>query len=329
MRSGGACSPAGATRGSDAFGSYHPALVFSFFACAIVLGMFVRNPAFLAATVVFSGLYYTVLAGKRSLRMLAGMVALFIAVAVLNPLFTRGDVVLFTYFDRPYTLEALAFGVQTAALLVGMLLWFSCYNIVMTSDKFTYLFGRMAPSATLVFTMVLRLIPAYHRKIDELAAARSGIGCSPAVGKLSERVGGASAILSALTSWALEGGMSTADSMRSRGFGQARRTAYARYRFTGRDGVLLACMAALVAVSVAAIAGGFASADFVSLAVAPASGPISAVAGAVPDPISLMIGSVSDPVAACGLVAYSAFMALPSAITIGERLLWHISLSNS
>lgn len=246
MRSGGACSPAGATRGADAFGSYHPALVFTFFACAIVLGMFVRNPAFLAATVVFSGLYYAVLAGRRSLRMLAGMVALFIAVAVLNPLFnTRGDVVLFTYFDRPYTLEALAFGVQTAALLVGMLLWFSCYNIVMTSDKFTYLFGRMAPSVTLVFTMVLRLIPAYRRKIDELAAARSGIGRSPSVGTLSERVGGASAILSALTSWALEGGMSTADSMRSRGFGQARRTAYARYRFTARDGALLACMALL------------------------------------------------------------------------------------
>ena len=234
---------------------YHPALVFTFFACAIVLGMFVRNPAFLAATSVFSGLYYAVLAGRRSLRMLAGMVALFIAVAVLNPLFnTRGDVVLFTYFDRPYTLEALAYGVQTAALLVGMLLWFSCYNIVMTSDKFTYLFGRMAPSVTLVFTMVLRLIPAYHRKIDEFAAARSGIGRSPSVGTLSERIEGASAILSALTSWALEGGMSTADSMRSRGFGQARRTAYARYRFTARDGALLACMALLAAISIAAIA---------------------------------------------------------------------------
>lgn len=330
MRSGGACSPAGATRGADAFGSYHPALVFTFFACAIVLGMFVRNPAFLAVTVVFSGLYYAVLAGRRSLRMLAGMVALFIAIAVLNPLFnTRGDVVLFTYFDRPYTLEALAYGAQTAALLVGMLLWFSCYNIVMTSDKFTYLFGRMAPSVTLVFTMVLRLIPAYRRKIDELAAARSGIGRSLSVGTLSERVGGASAILSALTSWALEGGMSTADSMRSRGFGQARRTAYARYRFTARDGALLACMALLAAISVGAIAGGFASADFASLAIAPASGPISAGAGAAPDPISLMIRSIPDPISACGLVAYSAFMALPSAITIGERLLWHISLSNS
>ena len=182
MRSGGACSPAGATRGADAFGSYHPALVFTFFACAIVLGMFVRNPAFLAVTVVFSGLYYAVLAGRRSLRMLAGMVALFIAVAVLNPLFnTRGDVVLFTYFDRPYTLEALAYGVQTAALLVGMLLWFSCYNIVMTSDKFTYLFGRMAPSVTLVFTMVLRLIPAYRAQPvgrDALGAHRGGIGDS-------------------------------------------------------------------------------------------------------------------------------------------------------
>ena len=330
MRSGGACPPSGAARGADAFGAYHPALGFSFFACAIVLGMFVRNPAFLAATVVFSGLYYAVLAGRRSLRMFAGMAVLFAVVALVNPLFnTRGDIVLFTYFDRPYTLEALAYGAQTAALLVGMLLWFSCYKIVMTSDKFTYLFGRMAPSVTLVFTMVLRLVPTYRRKIDELAAARSGIGRSPAVGTLSERVGGASAVLSALSSWALEGGMSTADSMRSRGFGQARRTAYARYRFTERDGALLACMALLAAISIAAIAGGFASADFASLAIAPASGPVSAGAGAAPDPISLMIGSVPDPISACGLVAYSVFMALPSAITIGERLLWHISLSNS
>lgn len=330
MRSDGACSRAGATRGADAFGAYHPALGFSFFACAIVLGMFVRNPAFLAATVVFSGLYYAVLAGKRSLHMFAGMAVLFMVVSLVNPLFnTRGDVVLFTYFDRPYTLEALAYGAQTAALLVGMLLWFSCYNIVMTSDKFTYLFGRMAPSVTLVLTMVLRLVPTYRRKIDELAAARSGIGRSPAAGKLSQRIEGASAILSALTSWALEAGVSTADSMRSRGFGQTRRTAYARYRFTRRDGVLLACMAVLVAISVAAIAGGFASADFASLTIAPASGPTSAGAHAAPDPISLMIGSVPDPISACGLVAYSVFMALPSAITIGERLLWHISLSNS
>ena len=330
MRSGGACPPAGTARGADTFGAYHPALGFSFFACAIALGMFVRNPMFLAATVVFSGLYYAVLAGRRSLRMFAGMAVLFAVVTLVNPLFnTRGDVVLFTYFDRPYTLEAIAYGAQTAALLVGMLLWFSCYNIVMTSDKFTYLFGRMAPSVTLVFTMVLRLVPTYRRKIDELAAARSGIGRSPAVGTFSQRIGGASAVLSALASWALEGGVSTADSMRSRGFGQARRTAYARYRFTARDGALLACMAVLVAVSVAAIAGGFASANFASQDIAPASGFATAGAGATPDPVSLMMGALPDPVSACGLVAYSTFMALPSAITIGERLIWHISLSNS
>lgn len=330
MRSGGACPPAGTARGADTFGAYHPALGFSFFACAIALGMFVRNPMFLAATVVFSGLYYAVLAGRRSLRMFAGMAVLFAVVTLVNPLFnTRGNFVLLTYFDRPYTLEALAYGAQTAALLVGMLLWFSCYNIVMTSDKFTYLFGRMAPSVTLVFTMVLRLVPTYRRKIDELAAARSGIGRSPAVGTLSQRVGQASAVLSALASWALEGGVSTADSMRSRGFGQARRTAYARYRFTRRDGVLLACMAVLVAISVEAIAGGFASADFTSLTIAPTSGPTSAGAHAAPGPVSLMMGALPDPVSACGLVAYSTFMALPSAITIGERLIWHISLSNS
>lgn len=322
MRSGGAYPPAGTAKGADAFGAYHPALGFSFFACAIALGMFARNPVFLAATVVFSGIYYAVLAGRRSLRMFAGMVVLFTVVTLVNPLFNmRGDVVLFTYFDRPYTLEALAYGAQTAALLVGMLLWFSCYNIVMSSDKFTYLFGRMAPSVTLVFTMVLRLVPTYRRKIDELAAARSGIGRSPARGTLSERVGRASALLSALASWALEGGVLTADSMRSRGFGQAKRTAYARYRFTVRDGVLLACMAALVAVSAATIASGCADATFV----APGG---AAPTGTVLD-FATFFGAAPNPASLCGLLAYSTFMALPSAITIGERVIWLISLSNS
>ena len=322
MSVGAAARGAGSVRGADAFGTYHPALGLAFFVSAIVLGMFVRNPAFLAATVVFSGLYYVVLAGVRSVRMLVGMAVLGVAVTVLNPLFnTAGNVVLFTYFDRPYTLEALAFGAQTAALLVGMLLWFSCYNIVMSSDKFTYLFGRMAPSVTLVFTMVLRLVPTYRRKIDELAAARSGIGRSPARGTLSERVGRASALLSALASWALEGGVLTADSMRSRGFGQAKRTAYARYRFTVRDGVLLACMAALVAVSAATIASGCADATFV----APGG---AAPTGTVLD-FATFFGAAPNPASLCGLLAYSTFMALPSAITIGERLIWHISLSNS
>ena len=65
----------------------------------------------------------------------------------VNPLFnTYGATLLFTYFDRPYTLEALYYGAALAAVFVHMLLWFGCYNAVLTSDKFTSLFGNLIPA---------------------------------------------------------------------------------------------------------------------------------------------------------------------------------------
>ena len=53
-------------------------------------------------------------------------------------------------------------------------------------------------------------------------------------------------ILSALTDWALEGSIVTADSMRARGYGSTRRTSFQIYRFTSRDVVLIGLMAMLL-----------------------------------------------------------------------------------
>lgn len=57
-----------------------------------------------------------------------------------------------------------------------MMLWFASFHLVMTSDKFTYLFGRAIPALSLVLTMVLRLVPSYRRKADALMTARACIG---------------------------------------------------------------------------------------------------------------------------------------------------------
>lgn len=46
-------------------------------------------------------------------------------------------------FRQPLTLESIAYGCAAAVMLVAVLFWFSCYNEVMTSDKFMYLFGRI------------------------------------------------------------------------------------------------------------------------------------------------------------------------------------------
>ena len=51
------------------------------------------------------------------------------------------------------------YGLASAALLSATLLWFTCYNTVMTSDKFIYLFGRVIPALSLVLSMTMRFVP--------------------------------------------------------------------------------------------------------------------------------------------------------------------------
>ena len=57
-----------------------------------------------------------------------------------------------------------------------------------------------------------------------------------------------SRLVSAVTSWALESGIETADSMKARGYASSRRTSYSIYRFDTRDAL---CISAFIALGVA------------------------------------------------------------------------------
>ena len=294
-------------REREAFGEFHPAVNFAFFAAAIVLCMCLRHPVFLACGVVLSFVYYLVLRGRSGLMFLFGMVIVMAMLTVLNPLInTMGNTVLFTYFgDRPYTLEAMVYGLAIGAMFVSVIVWFGCYHVIMTSDKFTFLFGSLAPSISQLFTMVLRLVPSYQRKLSEIGTARACAGKGVTGEGMRERLTAASSIMSALTSWALENGVVLADSMKSRGYGTGKRTAYALWRFTARDGVLLAMIAALVAVVLIAVSNGAAWVDY------------------VPD-----VRFTTDTVFFVGgIVAYVLLLALPTIIDVRESLVWRISLS--
>ena len=83
---------------------------------------------------------------------------------------------LFRYFGgRPYTKEAFFYGMALAAMVITVFLWF-LHNVVMTSDKFIYLFGSLLPSVSLLFIMILRLIPGYQKRIRQIQEARSSVG---------------------------------------------------------------------------------------------------------------------------------------------------------
>ena len=68
---------------------------------------------------------------------------------------------------NPLTLESILYGLAAGIMLVSVLNWFSCYQVVMTSDKFIYLFGKVIPAMSLIFSMVLRFVPKFKNGIKK------------------------------------------------------------------------------------------------------------------------------------------------------------------
>ena len=232
---------------SDPFSRCHPAVNFLYFVAVIGFGVVIQHPAYAIAGLLGASVYYMLLHGKQGLSMLRAMAGMLLLITLLNPLInTQGEHVLLHLFGRPYTLEAMVYGGILGIIFALTMIWFGCYSKVLTSDKFTALFGNLIPALSLLLVMVLRLIPAFTRKSKQIATARSAIGkgtdnASSNREKLRSGVG----ILSALTDWSLEGSIITADSMRARGYGCAKRTNFHIYRLCRRDVLLIACMAVL------------------------------------------------------------------------------------
>ena len=241
----------------------HPAVCFLFFFGAAALTMFFAHPAYLLASLALACCYYFLLKGRAGLRFFFGMLAFCLLVGLINPLFSsRGERVLFTWLGgRPYTGEALFYGMTLGGMFLAVSLWFACYNQVMTGDKFTYLFGSRAPALSLVLCMALRFVPHFRGKARRIREGRRCIGKDPAGRRRGERMQAAVEILSALMSCALEDAALTADSMNSRGYGSGPRTRFPRYAAKARDGFLggwlLVCLAAAAACGAIGGAGTF------------------------------------------------------------------------
>lgn len=284
----------------DAFSKCHPLTNFVFFVGAIGFSVVFQHPLYLAASCAAGAVYLVLLNGKKAWKLIAGLIPVFFLLSALNPLFNNyGERVLFHVFGKPYTLEALFYGMAIAGIFVAMMLWFNCYSAVLTSDKFVCLFGSLIPALSLLLVMVLRMIPNLIRKARQISDARKSIGKGAGeTDSFREKVADGMNILSSLTDWALEGSIVTADSMRARGYGGAKRSSFQIYRMTARDFLLLGISILLAAVVM--FAGGTEATYTPELYIAPPG---------------------------WGLAAYCLYLLIPSLLHGKEALQWRISIS--
>ena len=233
----------------DTFSTFHPVVNFIYFLAVIAFSMFFMHPVFLGISLVCSMIYSIYLNGGKAVRFnLLYMLPTLLFFAVMNPVFNHAGATILVYVnDNPITLESILYGFASATMFISVIIWFSCYNAVMTSDKFIYLFGRVIPAMSLILSMVLRLVPKFKAQIHVISNAQKCVGRDVSNGNVFQKARNGMKIISILTTWALENAIETADSMKSRGYGLKGRTSFSNFRFDTRDRTALAILIVLIA----------------------------------------------------------------------------------
>ena len=274
---------------------YHPWVSFIYFAAVIAGTLLFIHPVFVGVSLLCAIFSSVMINGRKTILATLGFgIPMFIFIALANPLFNhRGATILFYLFENPVTLEAIVYGIVSAGMMFAAVIWFTCYNTVVTSDKFIYIFGRILPSVALIVSMTLSLIPRLMEQVKVIADSQRSIGLDWKSGSVKQRIRAGARVLSILVSWALEDAVITADSMKARGYGSGKRTSFAKKKM--RPGEILTLCALLLLGTVAVFMGDFWAEYDSAISVAP-------------------LGR--------GFVAYCILGAFPALLHVKEGILW-------
>lgn len=283
-----------------AFSNLHPLALFLYFLAVFGVSMFVFNPVYLLLSLAGAIVFCCTLSGTvNTLKGVLKLLPFLIIIALLNPLFNhRGATPLFFINDNAVTLEALVYGGVMSLMLLAVILWFRAFNIIFDSEKILFLFGKISPKISLVFSMALHFIPNFIRYFKEALSVQKSL---PYKSKFRLYL----SCFSAVVTYSLESSVDTSCSMSARGFGCGRPAVFSRFSFKSRDGVLITATAILILLTLA-----YLSANYTAFTVYPE--------------IALKIGGVRG---AASCAAFGALCLLPGIYEIKEGFKWKLSAS--
>lgn len=217
------------------FENLHPICILIYFVAVIGLTLVCFHPVMMVVSLMGAFSFLLCLkGGKGAGQQFRFVIPMFLLVAVANPLINhRGVTLLGMFLNQWITLEAIAYGITAGLSLAALILWFGCYSEVMTSEKFLYLFGKIAPSSALLISMALQLVPKLNRQLTEIKESQEML--RPAKKNFAGKLGTAIRHTSTLVGWSLEGAVEQTDSMKARGYGLKRRTTFHLFHFDSRD----------------------------------------------------------------------------------------------
>ena len=282
------------------FEDYNPITSAVYIGATAGIAMFCQNPILLALSLFGAILYFELRRGKGDKWGYLWTFLLFLALTLINPLTSHnGATVLFVLNDNPVTAEATVFGAVSATMVLAVLYWFRTFTRMMTSDRLLYLFGLLSPKLALTLSMAIRYVPMLGRQARRIERTQTALGLYKEDNVL-DRIRGGLRVFSVLVTWALEGGIVTADSMEARGYGIGRRTHFSDFRFRRGDACLLFLILLLGGACITSMALGALDVAF----------------------YPRIIWADFNGIALMGYLSYAALVMLPTFLEMEERVRW-------
>lgn len=221
------------------FKNLHPICIFCYLVIVIALILLCFDPVMmiLACFGAWCFLWKTesFQAAFKKLKMIIPMTLI---IVIANALVShRGMTRLWLVFGQWITLEAVCYGITSGFSLAALILWFSCYQKLMTSDKFLYLFGKIAPATALLINMSVHLVTKLQIQLKQIQESHEML--HPEAETKMQKLKKALGHVTTLLGWSLENTVEQADSMKARGYGIRKRTTFHLFHFETRDALFL------------------------------------------------------------------------------------------
>ena len=289
------------------FSNLNPAVITVWFLSVSAIAMFCNHPAITVLTLTSTVLFYIIRNKGGHLRSHLFFLALFLILSIANPIVSHnGATVLFVMNNNPVTLESLLYSVNSSAMIVGVLYLLRSFTQIMTSEKLLYVTGRLSPKLSMILSMAIRFVPLFSKQGQKVNDTQKVLGLYKDDNFIDD-IKGHIRVFSIVSTWGLENGIITADSMEARGYGTGKRTQMTRFGFSFSDGLFLISTLVLTAVCAAAVAT-----EKISFTFYPH-----------------IVSSGFDAMGSAGIAAYALLVFMPLLIETEVKLRWNYLMSKT
>lgn len=219
------------------FEQCHPGVNFIYFLAVIASTFVFDHPVYLLLSFVTASCYCIKRRGSKGSVLILLLIPAVIVFSFYYSSYNHFGITVLksNLIGNNITLESLVYGGCLGTRYASIILWMSSVYSVFSSDKVGYLIGKLSPRLSMVFSLLLRLLPRIKEEAININNARKGMGLGVCQGGPIARTRNMIAVFSALITVTIEYFADAAIAMRCRGGELRGRSAYSIYRFDNRD----------------------------------------------------------------------------------------------